>query len=150
MPEWLSLTKLLIAPLKGIVSLFRENKKINRQEDNDDIKKLVEKVEKIRLLACNYWKKSNAQHGKKKAISLQNDIITNFTELSTHINKLRINGIDCQSHFIRFKQAATGGTFQTKDRKANMDVSENLIHKQAQALIDNTHSIYKQKYRPSS
>ena len=132
--------------LHTLFKKFYKNIDKNRDEDERLVTNIEATVTELCKLGSEYWARDYDPNDTKLR-NLQRQIIVQFSLLSRHINKLRLHGINCETHFLRFKQCITGGHFESTTRVANHAIVNVEIPKHAGALTAVLQSSYCQIYR---
>jgi hypothetical protein len=118
----------------------------NRDDDKSLVSEIDKKIQEICVLSTAYWSKSNAELGLSAAEKRQ-EILLHFTLLSMLTDRLRIYGVNCSAHFLRLKQAITGGKFENYGRAADFSVVNVEIPKHAGAFSSYMNADFYKRYR---
>jgi hypothetical protein len=107
---------LVLTMIGWAVVSSQHNKRERRKEIRDLIRLLEQRVDNILEHASEYYSLDGTD---KKCPLLRSKIVSNFTALSQLLARLRSAGLllGADVEFISFKQAVTGGQFESQARK---------------------------------
>jgi hypothetical protein len=129
-----------------IIAYFNRKKGTNRSEDLKLIEKLEGEIKEIARLSLDYWSKSNQQFDLKIAAERKAGIRALFNEAGMTITTLKIHHINCENQFIIFRQAITGGNFESLNRDSDQNIITKINNLYPE-ISANARAIYADKYR---